>query len=69
MGKILLLGVIVWCVLTIVKRYQKSLSYPPQDQQTETEDMVRCARCGVHIPKKESLSINQQYYCCETHSQ
>ncbi|MDB5905475.1 MAG: hypothetical protein JWM26_4353, partial [Betaproteobacteria bacterium] len=32
------------------------------------EDMVRCAQCGVHLPRSESLTTNNQaYYCCADH--
>jgi len=31
------------------------------------EDMVRCAQCGVHLPRSESLVTQGQYYCCAEH--
>ncbi len=29
--------------------------------------MVRCAHCGVHIPKVRALSQEQQWYCSQAH--
>ena len=31
------------------------------------EDMVRCAQCGVHLPRSESLVTQGQYYCSAEH--
>lgn len=31
------------------------------------EDMVRCAQCGVHLPRSESLASNEAYYCSSEH--
>jgi uncharacterized protein len=66
MAKLLLLVVGVWLVLTILKRYQKNMS--DQQKPKVSEDMVKCAHCGVHLPKSESIFINQRYYCCQEHS-
>ena len=32
-------------------------------------DMVRCARCGLHVPTAEAVSAGGQWYCCEAHRQ
>ena len=32
------------------------------------EPVVRCAFCGVHAPKSESLSAEGQYFCCAEHA-
>ncbi len=31
------------------------------------EDMVRCAHCGVHLPRSESLTAEGKHYCSEAH--
>lgn len=37
----------------------------------QTEDMVRCAQCSVHLPKGESLvtgaADKTKYFCSEAH--
>lgn len=67
MAKILLLALAIWLLYAVVKRYLGSV-----DSQTRPpagpEDMVQCAYCGVHLPKSDSLVVNQQHYCCEEHS-
>lgn len=32
------------------------------------EPIVRCASCGVHAPKSESLFVTGQYFCCAEHA-
>lgn len=29
--------------------------------------MMRCARCGLHVPAEESIVENAKAYCCEEH--
>jgi len=67
MLKILLLAVAVWLLLSIVKRYRNSLEQPSKPAAL-SEDMVQCAACNVHLPKSDSIVVNNQHYCSEAHS-
>lgn len=31
------------------------------------EPMVRCARCGVHLPHSQALQHDGRSYCCAAH--
>ncbi len=31
------------------------------------EDMVKCAVCGLHVPRGEALHEGQRYFCSEAH--
>ncbi len=31
------------------------------------QPMVRCARCGVHVPQGEALAHDNRWYCCRDH--
>lgn len=31
------------------------------------QDILACARCGVHIPRTEALMLGDQAYCCAEH--
>lgn len=36
--------------------------------ESEAAPMVRCAQCGVHIPKPQALlSQDQRWYCSQAH--
>jgi uncharacterized protein len=32
------------------------------------EPMVRCAECGVHAPRSESVSVGTQHFCSAAHA-
>lgn len=61
---LLAVGVLVYLLL-------RSLRRPPQSGQAEAapdaEDMVRCAQCGVHLPRSESVQAEGRTFCCEAH--
>ena len=40
----------------------------PPHAQGKAQDMVRCATCGVHLPRSEALSgANGLQYCSQEH--
>jgi len=41
----------------------------PTDQKTEqtTLPMVRCAQCGVHVPRTQALENQDRWYCSRAH--
>lgn len=67
LGKILLLALAVWLVLVLLRQYRRSME-TPRATRPETEDMVSCVVCGLHLPKSESILKKGAYYCCEEHS-
>ncbi|HEU0231377.1 MAG TPA: PP0621 family protein [Burkholderiaceae bacterium] len=32
------------------------------------EAMVRCAHCGIHLPRSEAVLIQGKTWCCEEHA-
>jgi uncharacterized protein len=50
----------------LLKRYVRSLrnDAPPAPV---SEDMVRCARCGLHLPRSEGLLRDGRTFCSEEH--
>ncbi|HZW87262.1 MAG TPA: PP0621 family protein [Gallionella sp.] len=64
MSRLLFLIVIAVAVYVLVKSYRKNL--PPEDKSV-TDDMVKCAHCGVHLPKGESLVAQGQFFCSAAH--
>jgi len=43
----------------------KRSSSPRRD--TAPEDMVRCAVCGVHLPRSESFTSRGRFFCTDEH--
>ena len=33
-----------------------------------TESMVRCAHCGIHLPRSEAVMIRGETWCSEDHA-
>ncbi|MFM0112869.1 PP0621 family protein [Paraburkholderia nemoris] len=41
----------------------------PQAQPQLAEPMIRCAECGVHAPKSDSVVVAGQPFCSTAHAQ
>jgi uncharacterized protein len=65
MSRLLFFVAIAVVVYLLLKSYRKN-STPPQTPP-QSEDMVRCLQCGVHVPKSESVQDNGQNFCCAAH--
>lgn len=60
---IILLTLIVLAYLII----RNLLKRPADTASSKTAKMVKCAYCNVYLPESESISAEQQFYCCEAH--
>jgi len=38
-----------------------------ESARKHVDDMVRCARCGVFVPKHEAIREGDRNYCCSQH--
>ncbi|UVJ43351.1 PP0621 family protein [Pseudomonas sp. LS1212] len=46
----------------------KSPAASPRDNTLDSPlKMVRCAQCGVHLPKDRALPRGSQWYCSQAH--
>ena len=70
---ILVLGIVVYL---IVSRMRRRADRPasrrgrrPTGPHRAPEDMVRCAVCGVHLPRSESITSHGEFYCSDEHRQ
>ncbi len=54
----------LWLLRGLRKRSKDevSASAPP-----DAEAMVRCARCGVHLPRGEAVMSRQRFFCSAEH--
>lgn len=64
MSRLLLIIAIAAVIYLLIRSYRKKA---PQQDKTIAEDMVRCAQCGVHLPKGESVVENGQFFCSVEH--
>ena len=65
MSRLLFLLAVVIVVYLLLKSYRKQP--PKQDASAPAEDMVRCAQCGVHLPRSESILASGNFYCSDEH--
>jgi uncharacterized protein len=68
--KFLLLLAILFAVYWFFKSYKRKRSRGPRPPHAHrgAEDMVRCAQCGVHLPRSEARQAEGQLYCGEEHA-
>lgn len=64
MARLLFLVAVVALVYLLLRSYRKNT--PGQDS-TVVDDMVRCAQCGVHLPKGESVQLDGRDFCSAAH--
>lgn len=81
MGKVLIWVVVILAVMVIMRivsarnsaRRQASQTPPapaarkPGDKQP-AESMVRCAHCGIHLPRSEALLLEGNTWCGHEHA-
>lgn len=60
---IILIAAAVW-LWRKFKRPSASVNPPNEPHATP---MVRCAHCGVHLPRDRALGLQQQWYCSQAH--
>lgn len=67
--KLLLLVAGIVLVYVVLKSYSRSIRQEdrPKAGEKGEEDMVRCAQCGVHLPKSESVLSQGEHYCSDEH--
>jgi uncharacterized protein len=62
--RIILILVALWLVLGFVRQ---ALERRRSRHGTATTEMVRCAHCGVHLPRDETIEHGGEIYCSEEH--
>jgi len=73
LAKLLLLVAVAAIVYVLLKNYRRAISRqqeqapPDASRGGKDEDMVRCAQCGVHLPRSESFLSQGIHYCSEEH--
>ena len=63
---VLLVVLAVWLIRRAFRASHKSESL--RQRTGEVGDLVRCAHCGVHLPRAEARAAGQALYCSEEHA-
>jgi uncharacterized protein len=56
------IALVIW-ILVRLARAPRVAERP----QKRVGSMVRCARCGVHVPENEALRSGNKHYCSSAH--
>ena len=67
--KLILLALAVWVVYRLIKSYGRRIKQEDEPKPKAGEDMVRCAHCGVHLPRSESIVSHGESFCTNEHRQ
>jgi uncharacterized protein len=66
LAKLILIVAGIFLAWWLLRKYFQSFR-SKQQPPSLAEDMVRCAHCGVHLPRSEGLADNGRIYCSEEH--
>lgn len=72
MGRILFFALVAVFVYWVIRSYRRSLQRRQDElhgaaSPEKGEDMVRCAHCGVHLPRSESIAAKGDFFCNDEH--
>lgn len=68
MSRLLFLLAIIIVVYLLIRSFRgNARNHEVQSGETQTEDMVRCAQCGVHLPRSESILSQGKSFCSAAH--
>jgi len=78
MGKLLLWAIVILAALIIMRLWTHKNAHDaarrnravnqPRPGAAPPESMVRCAHCGIHLPRSDALLQHGQLWCCEEHA-
>jgi len=67
--KLILLALAAWVVFRLVRSYSRTVGREDAPKNETGEDMVRCAHCGVHLPRSEAVVSRGEFFCTNEHRQ
>ena len=69
MGRLLVLVILVVLAVWLVRRaLRASRGGAPSVKPPVQQDLVACARCGMHLPRAEAREAGGRLYCGEEHA-
>ncbi len=67
MAKVILLVLGLLLAYWVLRGYRRRIDGNDAPSAGAAEDMVRCERCGVHLPRSESVAAQGRHYCSVEH--
>ncbi|NUT68606.1 hypothetical protein HNO91_23880 [Pseudomonas corrugata] len=67
MLRLIILFAVVASAIWIFRNVKPKASATRSSREQDAPPMVRCAHCGVHLPRDRALPLQQQWYCSQAH--
>jgi len=68
MGRLIFLALAVLALVWLVRGALKSSRPPADSSSAGGGELVRCAHCGLHLPKADARSVGGRFFCCDEHA-
>ena len=59
--------VVIFAAIWLWRKFKAPAASNHSHREQDAPPMVRCAHCGVHLPRDRALSVQQQWYCSQAH--
>jgi uncharacterized protein len=59
--------VLIFAAVWLWRKFKAPASSVQSPREQDAAPMVRCAHCGVHLPRDRALSLDKQWYCSQAH--
>jgi uncharacterized protein len=68
LSRLLFFAIIAVLIVWILRKFiRKDINANNDSSFTESEDMVCCDYCGLHLPRSESVVKDDKFFCSEEH--
>ncbi|HVB47591.1 MAG TPA: PP0621 family protein [Burkholderiales bacterium] len=76
MARLILFAIAVYALVWLLRRAVERPEHdgrpqrPPRARpaRPEVDELVRCAQCGVHLPRAEARTVSGRLYCGDEHA-
>ncbi|WP_460121534.1 PP0621 family protein [Pseudomonas sp. H3_G09] len=58
---------LIFAAIWLWRKFKAPASSTRSSREQDAPPMVRCAHCGVHLPRDRALGNQQQWYCSQAH--
>jgi len=65
--RLIVIALIIYLVIQIFKRWAANKNSQTSVHQKNTQKMVQCEICQLHIPENEALQRDGEFFCSQEH--
>ncbi|MDH5369479.1 MAG: PP0621 family protein [Gammaproteobacteria bacterium] len=65
--RLIVIALIIYLVIQIFKRWAANKNTQRSVHQENTQKMVQCEICQLHIPENEALQRDGEFFCSQEH--